>query len=257
MTTKIEYIINNILKLRYWLRSTKEVRHYMNRALWESGYPWTKLSPTPLKNIFPGIDYSKDTIIIQNPFTRRRGTSVELDELMAILAIVRHTNANKIIEIGTFDGNTALNLALNVRDSGSIVTVDLPPEGFSGLNQSGIRQPDNFERRQYVGHQVEKRITQIYGDSAKIDWSSIGGPFDLAFIDGDHTSPYVLSDTRNILSILNPGGIVIWHDYEYRSVATILDRAVEQGDAIYWILGTRLAVARFNDPSVSAKNFRD
>jgi predicted O-methyltransferase YrrM len=253
---KIEYINNNILKCRYWLRSMKEVRHYMNRALWESGYPWTKLSPTPLRKIFPGIDYSKETIIVQNPFTRRRGTSIELDELMALLAIVRHTHANKIIEVGTFDGNTTLNLALNTGDTGSVVTLDLPPEGLGEINRSRVSQPTEFEKRQYVGHEVERKITQVYGDSAELDWRTLYGPFDLAFIDGDHTSEYVLSDTANTLSVLNPGGIVIWHDYEYRSVAAVVDRVLEHGDPIHWIRGTRLAVARFSEPRESAERFR-
>ena len=164
MPTKIEYITNKIIKLGYLLCFPREVSYYMNRVLWETGHPWTKLSPTPLENIFPGIDSSKETIIVQNPFTRLRGTSVELDELMAILAIVRHTHANKIIEIGTFDGNTTLNMALNVEDIGSVVTLDLPSEGLEEVNQSGISQPTKFEKRQYVGHQVERKITQVYGD---------------------------------------------------------------------------------------------
>lgn len=256
MPTKIERITNKILKIGCLLRSPREVRYYINRALWESGFPWTKLSPTPLANIFPGIDSSHETIFVQNPFNRLRGTSVELDELMVILAIVREIHANKIIEIGTFDGNTTLNMALNVGDAGSVVTLDLPSEGLDEANQSGISQPTKFEQRQYVGHQVERKITQVYGDSAELDWNALERPFDLAFIDGDHTSPYVLSDTRNTLSVLKPGGIVIWHDYESRSVATVLDRAVEQGEPIYWIRGTRLAVASFENPRDSMRNFR-
>jgi predicted O-methyltransferase YrrM len=89
----------------------------------------------------------------------------------------------------------------------------------------------------------------------KLDWNALNRPFDLAFIDGDHTSPYVLSDTRNTLSVLNPGGIVIWHDYDSSSVASVLDRAAEQGEPIYWIQGTRLAAARFDDPRESMQNF--
>lgn len=256
MPTKIERITNKILKLGCLLRSPREARYYINRALWETGNPWTELSPIPLENIFPGINSSKETIIVQNPFNRLRGTSVELDELIAILAIVRLIHANKIIEIGTFDGNTTLNMALNIGDTGSVVTLDLPSEGLGEANQSGISQPTKFEQRQYVGHQVERKITQVYGDSAELDWDALDSPFDLAFIDGDHTSPYVLSDTRNTLSVLNPGGIIIWHDYEVRSVATVLDRAAERGEPIYWIQGTRLAVARFDDPRHSAQNFR-
>ena len=256
MITLIKYIINNMLKLKLWLGSTKEIRHFMNRVLWEKGYPWTKLSPTPLKNIFPNIDNSKYKIIIKDPFNRCRGSSIELDELIVILEIAKYTNANKIIEVGTFNGNTAMNFALNVSASGKVVTLDLPPEGPDRLSKKkGRGVLAEFNKCQNFDDLHRKKITQVYGDSAKIDWTSLGGSFDLAFIDGDHSSHYVLSDTRNILSVLKPDGIVIWHDYEYKSVSSIIDKAVERGQSCYWIKGTRLAVARFKDPATSAKNF--
>ena len=41
---------------------------------------------------------------------------------------VEGENARKIIEIGTFDGNTALNIAANTPDEARIFTVDLPKD---------------------------------------------------------------------------------------------------------------------------------
>jgi hypothetical protein len=110
--TTIEHIKNKIMKLGYLLCSPREVSYYMNRVLWEFGHPSTKLSPTPLENIFLGIDSSTEEVTVQYPFSRLRGTSVELDELMVILAIVKHVRAKEIIEIGTFDGNTTLRSCL-------------------------------------------------------------------------------------------------------------------------------------------------
>jgi predicted O-methyltransferase YrrM len=162
----------------------------------------------------------------------------------------------------TFDGSTTLNLAINVAPDGRVVTLDLPPEGDPisatlGLLAYDAGKPASFVRRQYVGHPAESRIQQVYGDSAALDWRGLGGPFDLAFINGDHSSLYVCSDTRNALSVLRPGGIVLWHDYEWRSVAAPIDAAFKRGERIYWIRGTRLAVGTFADPTKSAASFAD
>jgi predicted O-methyltransferase YrrM len=257
----MNYWFDNLSKLGPWIRSSAHVRFFLNRALWESGYPWTRLYPTPIDAIFPGIERMIDPVLIAHPFERERGTSMELEEVVAAASITRFCGAARVVEVGTFDGNTTLNLALNVAAGGRVITLDLPPEGDPTAANAAAGyeggKPAPFQRRQYVGHPAAERIEQVYGDSATLDWSRLGGPFDLAFIDGDHSSAYVRSDTRNALSVLRPGGVVLWHDYEWRSVAAPLDRAVERGERIHWIRGTRLAVAVFPDPAASAARFAD
>jgi predicted O-methyltransferase YrrM len=257
---QMEYLLDNLSKVGPWLRSLPHVRFFLNRALWETGYPWTRLTPTPLETIFPGID-GADPMLVANPFARLRGTSMELEEVAALVAVAKFVKARRIVEIGTFDGNTTLNLALNVGSDGRVVTIDLPPEGDPTAGNAGPGtgyeggKPAAFERRQFIGHPAGARIQQVYGDSARLDWGSLGGPFDLAFIDGDHSTKYVAIDTKNVLSVLKPGGVIAWHDYEWRSVAAALDPAVEKGERLYWIRGTRLAVGIFPSPPESAKNF--
>ena len=57
------------------------------------------------------------------------------------------------------------------------------------------------------------RVRQVYGDSAALDWSALGVPFDMVFIDGCHSYDYVMSDTLRALGSVRQGGLVIWHDY--------------------------------------------
>jgi hypothetical protein len=48
------------------------------------------------------------------------------------------------------------------------------------------------------------------------------GRFDLVFIDGDHSYPYVVSDTRNAFKVLrddNP--MIVWQTMNEPSVGTI------------------------------------
>lgn len=253
MADPLRYLVDNAQKLGGWLRAGAETRFHLNRALWDAGYPWTRLEPEPLATIFPGIE--DVDLEVLHPFRRSRGTSLELDELLALLAVQRFTRATRVVEVGTFDGNTTLNLAVNAGAEGLVVTLDLPPEGAATTDYAGTGKPAAFARRQYVGHPAESRIRQVYGDSAVLDWSTFGTTFDLAFLDGDHSSRYVRSDTRKALGVLRPGGLVAWHDYEYRSVSEVLDAAAAAGEDIRWIRGTRLAIGRFPDPATSAARF--
>jgi hypothetical protein len=33
------------------------------------------------------------------------------------------------------------------------------------------------------------------------------------FVDGSHTYDYLLSDTRAAMTMVRPGGVIVWHDY--------------------------------------------
>lgn len=262
MPGTVQRVVDNVGKANRWLHSSRDVRFYLHRVLWDVGFPWTRLRPTPLTAIFPDIDRVNDSLEVVHPFERTRGTSLELEELIVVLSIARFRGVRRALEIGTFDGNTALNLAVNLAADGQVVTIDLPPEGDAGAinahpdSMYADGRPAAFARRQYENHPAAERIRQIYGDSARLDWSALNASFDLAFIDGDHSAGYVAEDTRNVLSVLRPGGVVLWHDYEWRSVAEVIDAAVGRGQPIHWIAGTRLAVATFDDPVGARHRFR-
>ena len=57
--------------------------------------------------------------------------NVTLEELVFICALARKKSPRNIVEIGTFDGNTTLQMALNTTGETSIFTLDLPL-GLSG-----------------------------------------------------------------------------------------------------------------------------
>jgi predicted O-methyltransferase YrrM len=262
MPGPIRRIIDLMGEVRLWSRSMSDVKFFLHRVLWDAGFPWTRLEPTPLAHIFPGIERATESLEVVHPFERTRGTSMELEELMVVLAIARFRGARRAVEVGTFDGNTALNLAINLGPEGRVVTIDLPPDGdpragnaAAGSIYAGGR-PTPFARRQYAKHPAASRIRQVYGDSAGLDWTALGGPFDFAFIDGDHSAAYVEGDTRSALSVLAPGGTVLWHDYDWREVAAVIDGAVARGAPITWIRSTRLAVATIADPAAVADAFR-
>lgn len=140
-------------------------------------------------------------------------------ELWAIAQLTADRKPSACFEIGTFDGRTTLNLAVNGGPGCKVYTLDLPPEQWSST-QLGLAQGDtNFIRKEssgtrFVGTAWATHITQLYGDSASFDYAPYEGKMDLVFIDGSHSYDYVMSDTKAALQLLKPaGGLVLWHDY--------------------------------------------
>ena len=207
------------------------------------------LARLPLVEIAPGIE--AQDISLLRAFDRDTKLSVTLTELAALVAIARYIGAKRILEVGTWDGNTSANLAANT--AACVVTIDLPP-AFNP-NREKLALSDNrrlnLGPRAELGRQiyacgVEENVAQIHGDSASIDWSTLGGQFDLVFIDGCHDGPYVVSDTENALSVLSEQGVIVWHDYGMiTSVSEEVDRfvAVHKYRDFAVVQGTRLCVS--------------
>lgn len=209
---------------------------YLEQAGWVHG----KLPRTALNSFLPESSGLDLTLI--RSFDRTWGTSVTIEELSCLLAILKTVQAKKILEIGTWDGNTTVNLASNTE--GTVVTVDLPPD-----EQKGSSIPNLTDRtqlgRQFRGHSCESRIRQVFGDSSRLDWGGLGGPFDLIFIDGAHHYDFVARDTENARAHVSARGAIVWHDYAiFEDVSRIVDETARDAKElkVYAIEGTRLAV---------------
>jgi predicted O-methyltransferase YrrM len=148
--------------------------------------------------------------------------NIRISELAFInLMALNAVDGSNIFEIGTFDGRTALNLAFSSPDSCKILTLDLKPDmntEYALANgerhmvekeMSGAR----IERYRKTNHQITKKMHQLYGDSARFDFTPYYNSCSLVFVDGSHAYDYVLSDTREALKMVKKGGIIIWHDY--------------------------------------------
>ena len=197
------------------------------------------------------------TLEINNAFDRTAGTSISLEELCCLLAIAKYLKPKKFD--GTWNGNTALNLAANT--DATIVTMDLPPDFSAEQDRASLLYPQvklNLTGRKELGRQFkgdrsESRIHQVFGDSARIDWGQLEGPFGPIFIDGCHDYAYVQSDTKNALAHVENGGAICWHDYRMiADVSRVVDEVARNahGLQVYAIEETRLAVAFKTDPAV-------
>lgn len=126
-----------------------------------------------------------------------------------------------IFEIGTFDGRTTLNLALNSAPGCRVITLDLPPDHPTAFQIAAgerhmIDKPRSGERYEaYQRRFPEKigRIHQLYGDSATFDYTPYWDSCGLVFVDGSHAYDYVMADSRTAIRLARNGAIILWHDY--------------------------------------------
>jgi predicted O-methyltransferase YrrM len=179
-----------------------------------------------------------------------QGVGTPIDELAYLAMITRYLEPSAVFEIGTFRGRTALNFALNSPDDCIVYTLDLPLAGKSD-HLTGIYAADHTMIMQsdpgidYRGKDVAGKIHQLYGDSTAFDFTPYFGKIDLVFVDGAHHYQAVKADTANALSMVKPGGFILWHDFanfgEYNDVTLAILDSISH-DKVIQIANTQLAI---------------
>jgi predicted O-methyltransferase YrrM len=158
------------------------------------------------------------------------GGGVSFLELLVLSALVAQSRPRAIFEIGTFEGRTTLNFAMNAPTS-RVYTLDLPPSQVDATalpiehgERSCIQKPASG--RKFLGAPAAERIVQLFGDSATFDFRAYEGEMDFVFVDGSHADDYVLNDTEVAFRLLRQDrGVIVWHDYgSWPGVARVLDR---------------------------------
>ena len=186
--------------------------------------------------------------------TDKADGNVKLAEL-AILALAAAAipPGSHVVEIGTFDGRTTLNLAVNAGEA-SVFTLDLPPDERAAFalapgERQYVDKPQPGARFRACGPPWEaaaRRITQLLGDSATFDWTPYAGRAGLVFVDGSHAYEYVRKDSETAMRLVAKGGLVLWHDYGgWEGVSRALEALeAERRLGLRHIAGTSLVVWR-------------
>lgn len=148
--------------------------------------------------------------------------NIRISELGIINLIAKNCeDATNLFEIGTFDGRTSLNLAFSSPKNCKVFTLDLEPGTSTeySLDNSERHMVEKELSRERIekyreSHQlIIQKINQLYGDSAKFDFSPYYNSCSLVFVDGSHVYDYAVSDTKEALKMVAKGGVIIWHDY--------------------------------------------
>ena len=108
--------------------------------------------------------------------------------------LVEMIRPQRVLEVGTFSGYSAISMAEGLPDEGHLYTFEINDE------------MEDFTRPWIEDSSVASKITFIIGD-ALIEAPRLGITFDLAFIDGDKRT--YRDCYEMVLSILRPGGFIL------------------------------------------------
>jgi hypothetical protein len=186
------------------------------------------------------------------------GTSDTEAWILAVLA----KDAQRLFEFGTCTGKTAYLWARNQPPGGTVTTLTLAPDqldayqsvtGDDRIAEAYARQESQFTRFLYTGTDVQRRVVQLYGDSKRFDETPYAGLCDVVFVDGSHAYSYVVSDTEKALRMVQPGGLVLWHDYspDCSGVFQALNQLTRRLPLVH-IRGTTLVAYR-NGPATATR----
>ncbi|GGA41581.1 class I SAM-dependent methyltransferase [Okeania sp. KiyG1] len=194
-----------------------------------------------LFKLFPGLDSQFPCLevgaVIDNG-------GVSYADMAMLAALTLWLQPQRVLEIGTYQGWTSHNLALQLRGDAELVTIDLPDAQTPHLNSSGWNAqffPEDKTPLLFEGRSTANRIKQIKEDTANLNAEDFSDKFDLIFIDGSHSYPYVENDTKLALSVANEQAIILWHDYgipaRWSGVTEYLLQSSREGNLypLYWL----------------------
>lgn len=141
--------------------------------------------------------------------------SMTITEISSLCHLVAARRPSKVLEIGSFQGLTTLNIAMNAPEA-EIHTLDLPP-GFNPADTTFENNDINIIRSRgfyyYEEREEASRVHQHYGDTATFDYHRIGSGVDFCLIDAAHSYEYVRNDTAKTLPLMTEDSLMLWHDY--------------------------------------------
>jgi predicted O-methyltransferase YrrM len=142
-------------------------------------------------------------------FGQSRGQAVNTGDQRLIYHLASSLRPRTVLEIGTNVGGSTVMFSMALGDDGRMTTVDIVdvngPDGPA--RRLGCETPAELIRR--IGHQnvrfVTSRSTEFLRDCRE--------QFDLIFLDGAHEADVVYQEVPLALACLNPGGVILLHDY--------------------------------------------
>lgn len=122
-----------------------------------------------------------------------------IEERLFVFGLVTSRRPERVLEIGfRFGGMSFLMLsAMQDTGRGQLVSIDPSPSAALDFSQFG----ESF-------HLVTGNSPAALAEAGRI----LGGPVDLAFVDGDHVRAAVAADLQGVFPLMAPGGYILLHD---------------------------------------------
>jgi len=189
--------------------------------LWQR-LPWRDNLEIPSRKIdqlFPEIDFSRSPEVLF-PFPRDLGVLPQ--ELIVLNKVTSHLQAKRVVEFGTAEGRTALNIAAHLPPDGEIITLDFPP--IPGKNDVGFFYWDQTQKT---------KIRQVFASVDAWDSRPYRASAEIVFCDACDLLPGLAAEAYQAFSLIKPGGVIFRHDY-----------STAEGPTKFWNwLATQLPIA--------------
>lgn len=162
---------------------------------------------------------------IINTITQTIRTNVTRSELLTLHNLAKTSNI--AVEIGSYLGASSKAIASGLPNTGKLYCIDiwksnieLRPDPKSGRSL--------FEEFLFNVDEYIDKIKALAGYSYDVIDYFLKNEIkaDLLFIDGDHTAEGVKTDWDFYSEIMQPRGIVVFHDYGWNSVKNVIQTHV-------------------------------
>jgi predicted O-methyltransferase YrrM len=131
----------------------------------------------------------------------------------ALYHMIAHFQPKRVLEIGTHVGASTVYIASALRrfvNGGELTTADIAD--VNGPNAAWKTVGMSASPAQYISTLGLEGITTFVNRPAA-EMLRTSGPYDLIFLDGDHSSCAVYREISAALNILTPQGLITLHDF--------------------------------------------
>lgn len=144
-----------------------------------------------------------------------RADGINPGDRRALYYLIRHFSPKSVLEVGTHIGASTAHIAaaLSREPAGRrIVTVDI----------SDVNDPVAQPWRSFGATRSPRELISMLGMNDAVEFvtkpslhflRTTSERFDFIFLDGDHSAPTVYQEIPAALSVLNPGGVILLHDF--------------------------------------------
>jgi predicted O-methyltransferase YrrM len=157
--------------------------------------------------------------------------------------LAKHADGKRVLEIGSYYGRSTIWMA---RTAENVLAVDTWDTGGTGKDtlEGFLENVNRYELcdKISVSHGTLQEVKRANGRFGGSDWYNPEfGPFDFIFIDANHDFAAVQSDIEESLPLLEPGGLIAFHDYDRPTdpgVKQAVDLLISGGATVVERVGT-------------------